>query len=181
MDDVIKTAADQPVPDAEEAQTSAPTGLATDVFSVSPRTFPTRILGQNFPWWKKDAGADVSLAPPAPPRAEDRVRRAVPTPVAPLAALEARNISAWFGDHQVLDRVSLTMPAENLGPLAIPLHIGGLGHYFAEDQSSRHDGRGRKGYSANDHQGAVDPRAEDGRASRAFGTVVQPVTRADPD
>ncbi len=30
---------------------------------------------------------------------------------APLATLDAQNISAWFGDHQVLDRVSLTMPA----------------------------------------------------------------------
>ncbi|HUY66080.1 MAG TPA: copper resistance protein CopC [Acidimicrobiales bacterium] len=26
---------------------------------------------------------------------------------------------------------TLTMPAESLGPLAIPLHIGGLGHYYA--------------------------------------------------
>jgi copper transport protein len=26
---------------------------------------------------------------------------------------------------------TLTLPAENLGPLAIPLHIGGLGHYYA--------------------------------------------------
>jgi len=26
---------------------------------------------------------------------------------------------------------TLTMPAESLGPLAVPLHIGGLGHYYA--------------------------------------------------
>jgi phosphate transport system ATP-binding protein len=30
---------------------------------------------------------------------------------ADLAALEARSISAWFGDRKVLDRVSLFMPA----------------------------------------------------------------------
>ena len=29
---------------------------------------------------------------------------------APLAGLEARDITAWFGDHKVLDSVSLTMP-----------------------------------------------------------------------
>nr|MCW2727424.1 phosphate transporter ATP-binding protein [Aeromicrobium sp.] len=28
-----------------------------------------------------------------------------------LTELRANDISAWFGDHKVLDRVSLTMPA----------------------------------------------------------------------
>jgi phosphate transport system ATP-binding protein len=45
-------------------------------------------------------------------------------PEAPLAALEARNISAWFGDHQVLDRVSLTMPAGVVTSLIGPSGCG---------------------------------------------------------
>ncbi|SKC53557.1 phosphate ABC transporter, ATP-binding protein [Okibacterium fritillariae] len=43
---------------------------------------------------------------------------------APLAELDARNISAWFGDHQVLDRVSLTMPAGVVTALIGPSGCG---------------------------------------------------------
>ena len=42
----------------------------------------------------------------------------------PLAALDAREISAWFGDHQVLDRVSLTMPAGVITSLIGPSGCG---------------------------------------------------------
>jgi len=42
----------------------------------------------------------------------------------PLAALEARDISAWFGEHQVLDRVSLTMPAGVITSLIGPSGCG---------------------------------------------------------
>jgi phosphate transport system ATP-binding protein len=42
----------------------------------------------------------------------------------PLAELDARNISAWFGDHQVLDRVSLTMPAGVVTSLIGPSGCG---------------------------------------------------------
>jgi phosphate transport system ATP-binding protein len=41
-----------------------------------------------------------------------------------LAALQARNISAWFGDHKVLDRVSLTMPAGKATALIGPSGCG---------------------------------------------------------
>ncbi|PRY67498.1 phosphate ABC transporter ATP-binding protein [Glaciihabitans tibetensis] len=41
-----------------------------------------------------------------------------------LATLDARNISAWFGDHQVLDRVSLTMPAGVITSLIGPSGCG---------------------------------------------------------
>jgi phosphate transport system ATP-binding protein len=41
-----------------------------------------------------------------------------------LAGLEAREISAWFGDHQVLDRVSLTMPAGVVTALIGPSGCG---------------------------------------------------------
>ncbi|WP_412539222.1 phosphate ABC transporter ATP-binding protein [Longispora sp. K20-0274] len=41
-----------------------------------------------------------------------------------LATLEARSISAWFGDHKVLDRVSLTMPAGQVTALIGPSGCG---------------------------------------------------------
>jgi phosphate transport system ATP-binding protein len=43
---------------------------------------------------------------------------------APLAELNAIDISAWFGDHQVLDRVSLTMPAGVITSLIGPSGCG---------------------------------------------------------
>jgi phosphate transport system ATP-binding protein len=45
-------------------------------------------------------------------------------PVAPLAELDARNISAWFGDRLVLDRVSLRMPAGGITALIGPSGCG---------------------------------------------------------
>ncbi len=41
-----------------------------------------------------------------------------------LATLEARSLSAWFGDHKVLDRVSLTMPAGRVTALIGPSGCG---------------------------------------------------------
>ncbi|BDV32222.1 phosphate import ATP-binding protein PstB [Microbacterium terricola] len=59
------------------------------------------------------------------PRAPRRSAATAAVPVAePLAALEGRNISAWFGDHQVLDRVSLTMPAGVVTSLIGPSGCG---------------------------------------------------------
>ncbi|UFN44673.1 phosphate ABC transporter ATP-binding protein [Nocardioides okcheonensis] len=40
------------------------------------------------------------------------------------ATLEARDITAWFGTHQVLDRVSLTMPARGITALIGPSGCG---------------------------------------------------------
>ncbi len=40
------------------------------------------------------------------------------------ARLEAREISAWFGDHQVLDRVSLTVEARRVTALIGPSGCG---------------------------------------------------------
>ena len=45
-------------------------------------------------------------------------------PETSLAALEARNISAWFGDRKVLDRVSLSMPAGKVTALIGPSGCG---------------------------------------------------------
>jgi phosphate transport system ATP-binding protein len=41
-----------------------------------------------------------------------------------LAELSAREITAWFGDHMVLDRVSLTMPAGRVTSLIGPSGCG---------------------------------------------------------
>ncbi|MFG3688038.1 phosphate ABC transporter ATP-binding protein [Micromonospora sp. NPDC047740] len=41
-----------------------------------------------------------------------------------MATLDARSISAWFGSHKVLDRVSLTMPAGQVTALIGPSGCG---------------------------------------------------------
>jgi phosphate transport system ATP-binding protein len=46
------------------------------------------------------------------------------TLTAPLAELEAREVTAWFGDHMVLDRVSLTMPSGQVTALIGPSGCG---------------------------------------------------------
>jgi phosphate transport system ATP-binding protein len=45
-------------------------------------------------------------------------------PASQASTLEARDISAWFGDHQVLDRVSLTMEARQVTALIGPSGCG---------------------------------------------------------
>jgi phosphate transport system ATP-binding protein len=55
---------------------------------------------------------------------EDTVTRAASTAPGTAATLEARDISAWFGDHHVLDRVSLTMAAGEVTALIGPSGCG---------------------------------------------------------
>ena len=59
----------------------------------------------------------VMTSPPAVPAAP-------PVPQAPLSGLTARNISAWFGDHKVLDRVSLAMDPATVTALIGPSGCG---------------------------------------------------------
>ena len=61
---------------------------------------------------------DIDLTRPLP---EPGPRSA---PVLPPAAIEAREICAWFGDHYVLDRVSLTMPGGQVTALIGPSGCG---------------------------------------------------------
>ncbi len=49
---------------------------------------------------------------------------APPVPAEPLSGLTARNISAWFGDHKVLDRVSLAMDPGTVTALIGPSGCG---------------------------------------------------------
>jgi phosphate transport system ATP-binding protein len=65
-----------------------------------------------------EAPAPPFGALPTQPPAETRV------PAGPLAALEGRNISAWFGDRKVLDHVSLLMPAGECTALIGPSGCG---------------------------------------------------------
>jgi phosphate transport system ATP-binding protein len=48
----------------------------------------------------------------------------LPVPVTGLAGLTARNISAWFGDHKVLERVSLVMEPGTVTALIGPSGCG---------------------------------------------------------
>jgi ABC-type multidrug transport system fused ATPase/permease subunit len=73
------------------------------------------------------APVDVPTTPAGTRETPDRVLEPLATqPLAtqPLATLEGRNISAWFGSHQVLDRVSLTMPAGEITSLIGPSGCG---------------------------------------------------------
>jgi phosphate transport system ATP-binding protein len=95
------------------------------------------------------ADGDIGWAPPAGVDAPERdpldeppvvitvieptpVEFDAPTTVLPTAApglngltgIEARNISAWFGNHNVLDRVSLDMPAGHVTSLIGPSGCG---------------------------------------------------------
>jgi phosphate transport system ATP-binding protein len=54
------------------------------------------------------------------PVVSSRTQRDAPEP----ATLEARDITAWFGDHQVLDRVSLVMEARQVTALIGPSGCG---------------------------------------------------------
>ncbi len=54
---------------------------------------------------------------------ETQTQTLLPT-AGPLAGLTARNISAWFGDHKVLDRVSLTMDPGTVTALTGPSGCG---------------------------------------------------------
>ncbi|AXG77743.1 phosphate ABC transporter ATP-binding protein [Streptomyces paludis] len=61
----------------------------------------------------------------AAPQAQARTQGVAPAPGDGTAAeLEARAVSAWFGDHKVLDRVSLTMPAGRVTALIGPSGCG---------------------------------------------------------
>ncbi|MGN9911053.1 phosphate ABC transporter ATP-binding protein [Phytohabitans sp. LJ34] len=67
----------------------------------------------------------VDLAPQAPAPAPLTATALATGPVRDgLATLDAKSISAWFGDHKVLDRVSLTMPAGRVTALIGPSGCG---------------------------------------------------------
>src|SRR5690349_6217547 len=72
--------------------------------------------------------ANAPIAPPPPVGAPSTDRLAAPVSVEPvlngLAEMEAQAITAWFGDHKVLDRVSLTMQPGRITALIGPSGCG---------------------------------------------------------
>jgi len=62
-------------------------------------------------------------APPAPKAKKSKVRP-IGDATQATAALEARDVSAWFGSHKVLERVSLSMPAGQVTALIGPSGCG---------------------------------------------------------
>ena len=72
-----------------------------------------------------EADSTTAIEPIAP-YAAGTATRGVDAPLRGegLAQLEARDITAWFGQHKVLDRVSLTMPAGEITALIGPSGCG---------------------------------------------------------
>jgi phosphate transport system ATP-binding protein len=66
---------------------------------------------------------ELRQEPSAPPSAGESATTEFDQPW-PLATLEARDITAWFGDHMVLDGVSLTMQAGEVTALIGPSGCG---------------------------------------------------------
>lgn len=142
MTDVVTTEELEMLTRVEHAApttTAAPAGSVAEIARRSRRT--TRLFGRREPSAPDDR-TDVlpvgvssvpAFAPPAPPVVGATVALAE-APVAtlerpageprPLSELDARSISAWFGDHQVLLDVSLTMPAGQVTALIGPSGCG---------------------------------------------------------
>jgi len=75
-------------------------------------------VGQHQPAYSNGLAKTPAAPAPAP------APRHAAAPAAGLAELEARDISAWFGQHKVLDRVSLRMPAGGITALIGPSGCG---------------------------------------------------------
>ncbi len=75
-----------------------------------------------------DEGFDELFRPKREPGQETMVIEPDPAATAPaggpLSRLEARNVSAWFGDHKVLERVSLDMEPGTVTALIGPSGCG---------------------------------------------------------
>ncbi len=95
--------------------TDQPEHDATAIRSDDPRT---SVLP-----WRSWAGAHPSPEGAAPGR-DAWAAYGTTASDAPLAELAARDITAWFGDHMVLDQVSLTMEAGHVTSLIGPSGCG---------------------------------------------------------
>jgi phosphate transport system ATP-binding protein len=114
--------------------------------------------------------APTDPTPSTAPGPSSRTRRDAP----PAATLEAREISAWFGDHQVLDRVSLTMEARQVTALIGPSGCGKS--TFLRILNRMHEltpGSGLAGDVLLDGDDIYDPRRKLTEARRHIGMVFQ--------
>ncbi len=71
----------------------------------------------DFPFLRPRTTAETALLSPGPPGS-------APPVGGPLIGLDARNVSAWFGDHKVLERVSLHMEPGTVTALIGPSGCG---------------------------------------------------------
>jgi phosphate transport system ATP-binding protein len=71
-------------------------------------------------------GFDALFRPPRDPDGDGTLIQQAPpdSPARPLSGLDARNVSAWFGDHKVLERVSLAMEPGTVTALIGPSGCG---------------------------------------------------------
>jgi phosphate transport system ATP-binding protein len=98
------------------------------------QVIPVRHARLRAPWLKavasprrgKRAAIEGGTAFDADPASTAHASIGAASPLAPrpLATLEGRNVSAWFGERQVLDRVSLVMPAGIITSLIGPSGCG---------------------------------------------------------
>ncbi len=125
------TSAPPPPPGAPtQPPRSAPVGARPDTVTSNgsriPASGPPPTNPPRLPSLPRPGGA----AEPARQRLSLRGRPTATTmadivpPDAALAGIDARNISAWFGSHQVLDRVSLDMEAGKVTALIGPSGCG---------------------------------------------------------
>ena len=91
--------------------TSAGTGAEADT-DAPTQAMPTQVL------------ETAAVAVPVAYAAVAAVTVAAASRTGRPAELEAREVSAWFGSHQVLDRVSLTMPSGRVTALIGPSGCG---------------------------------------------------------
>jgi phosphate transport system ATP-binding protein len=90
---------------------------------ISPAPFAAPGPAAPVPLTRRTDHAPLTPPGPAVPSTFAKMQVVSPTQ-APLSSLEGRNISAWFGDHNVLDRVSLTMPGGVITSLIGPSGCG---------------------------------------------------------
>jgi len=107
-----------PLAPAKPASSWMPPASSAPVDAPAPVAVPTIV----------PAPPPAAIDIPAP-RAEHRgkaqsVSDLTASSPAGLAGIDAREISAWFGNHQVLDRVSLSMPAGEVTALIGPSGCG---------------------------------------------------------
>jgi phosphate transport system ATP-binding protein len=115
-----------PIPAARPTQ-DAPTQVIPPTYApptYAPPTYAPPTQATEPPAVAESVYVLDPAAPTAPSQVTQRQPVVDPREPVRLAALQARNISAWFGDHKVLDRVSLTMPAGKATALIGPSGCG---------------------------------------------------------
>jgi phosphate transport system ATP-binding protein len=102
------------------------------------------------------------------------IRRDRPEPTGDAAAIEGRDVSAWFGDRKVLDRINLVMPARQVTALIGPSGCGKS--TFLRTLNRMHEmipGAALAGQVLLDGEDVYDPARRLTEARRQIGMVFQ--------